>query len=55
MTKEALRKVIERTGLNQKQFAAKLKVHPITVTRWVRGLTPVSAAIAALIREKFPE
>ncbi len=55
MTADALRKLIDRTGLTQEQFAAKLKVHRITVTRWVRGKTPISAAVAALIREHFPK
>lgn len=54
MTPEALRKIIARSGLKQKEFAERLKVHPITVTRWVKGNTPISAATAALIRERFP-
>lgn len=53
MTPEALKAVLARLGINQAEAARRLGVSEMAVSTWVRGTTPISAGVAALIRERL--
>lgn len=50
MTPKAFKKILADAGLNQSEAARILGVNFGTVSRWLSGYTPISAANALLIR-----
>ena len=54
MKPDELRRLMDRHGVRtQRELAAMIGYHEVTVSRWVTGRTPISAACASLIREKL--
>jgi transcriptional regulator with XRE-family HTH domain len=53
MTPKTFRAIVERTGLSQAKVAARLGVNPSTVSRWLRGLIPITEPYALFIRHKL--
>lgn len=53
MTPIYLRKVIKSSGLSKGEFAAKLKVHQVSLSRWINGKVNITRQMASLIRETF--
>ncbi len=54
MTPDELRALMEREGVaRQEDLALIVGVHRITVNRWLKGRTPISEALALLIRDKL--
>jgi DNA-binding transcriptional regulator YiaG len=49
MTPDQLKRARRRLGLKQTELAAQLGVHPLTVSRWERGTTTITAPVTKLI------
>ena len=49
MTPAQLREIIGRLDLTISEAADKIGIHRVTLHKWLRGSTPISAASAALI------
>jgi len=49
MTPARLREIIGRLDLSVSEAAVRLGIHRVTLHKWLRGSTPISAASAALI------
>ncbi len=50
MEPQELKRRREKLGLTQVQLAAQLGVDPITVSRWERGVQPISHTVAVAIQ-----
>ena len=50
MTGTEVRRLRRRLKLTQTGLAARLQVHPLTVSRWERGQVRVTKPMAALLR-----
>ena len=49
MTEKELKRYREKLGLSQAELAAQLGVHPMTVSRWERGMVQVPEPAARLL------
>lgn len=49
MTPERIAQIRHELGLSQRQFAELVGVHMMTVSKWERGINPISAPTARLI------
>ena len=50
MTGRQLQRIRERLGWSQARLAEALGVHPMTVSKWERGVQPISEMAALAIR-----
>jgi transcriptional regulator with XRE-family HTH domain len=50
MTAEQLKRARKALDLEQTQLARKLGVHPMTVSKWERGISPIPKATGELVR-----
>jgi transcriptional regulator with XRE-family HTH domain len=50
MTAEQLKRARKALGLEQVELAKRLGVHPMTVSKWERGITPIPKATGELVR-----
>ncbi len=49
MSSEQVKRLRMRLRLTQTELAAKLGVHPISVSKWERGVVPISEPTARLL------
>jgi DNA-binding transcriptional regulator YiaG len=49
MTAAAVRRIRQQLGMTQAEFAERLGVHTMTVSRWERGTVAVPEPVARLI------
>ncbi|WP_425163852.1 helix-turn-helix domain-containing protein [Candidatus Binatus sp.] len=49
MNAKELKRCREKLGLSQVELAKKVGVHPMTVSRWQRGMVPVPEPAARLL------
>jgi len=52
MSKDEVKALRKRLGDTQAQFARRVGVHTMTVSRWERGRVSIPVAMALLIRER---
>jgi putative transcriptional regulator len=55
MTKDEIRELRERLGLNQEQFGNKIGVHFITISRWERGISAPHPVFIAMMQKLSSE
>ncbi len=55
MTGQTLKRRRTRLGYSQRQFAARLGVDPMTVSRWERGVHRIPVAVARLVTTLPPK
>ena len=51
MTGEELARIRRDLGLTQSELAAKIEVHPITVSRWERSVIKISRAVEMAVKK----
>lgn len=49
MTIEEIKEILERRGISQKDLAEQLHIHPMSLSRILRGAAPLSEQLAAHI------
>jgi transcriptional regulator with XRE-family HTH domain len=49
MTGSEMRRLREKLGLKQTELAQRLGVHPMTVSRWERGIGAISKPVEQLV------
>jgi DNA-binding transcriptional regulator YiaG len=50
MTNTEIRRLRKALGVSQAELARRLRVNPLTVSRWERGATPIPYATGELVR-----
>jgi transcriptional regulator with XRE-family HTH domain len=50
MTEEQLKRARKALGLEQTELAKRLGVHPMTVSKWECGTSPIPKATGELVR-----
>ena len=50
MTAEQLKRARKALVLEQTELAKRLGVHPMTVSKWERGISPIPKATGELVR-----
>ncbi len=51
MDAKTVRRIRKKLGLSQAKLAARLGVHPLTVSKWERGVHPVPPMAERLLKQ----
>jgi DNA-binding transcriptional regulator YiaG len=55
VTSDEFARIRKRLGLTQPALAARVGVHPMTVSKWERGAQPIPEPVARLVMLLKPE